>query len=161
MLGFDAKIRAYAKPVGGMQAFPRLQRFTAQLDYQHQETNFTVALADLAQRLSRRSLVILLTDFVDTVTAELMLENVFRLARKHLVVFVTLRDPSMDELMHAAPNSLADLHRSVVAEELTREREVVLEKLHRVGVQTVDATPSQISTQMLNRYLDIKRRELL
>jgi len=161
LFGFDAKVRAYAQPVGGVQAFPRLQRFSADLTYQHEETNFTVALAELSARLSRRSLVILLTDFVDTVTAELMLENVYRLARKHLVVFVTLRDPSLAELIHATPNTLADLHRSVVAEEFTREREVVLEKLHRVGVHTIDATPRQVSTQLLNSYLDIKRRELL
>ncbi len=161
LFGFDSRVRGFAKPVGGIQAFPRLQRFSADLAYQHAETNFTVGLAELSARLSRRSLVVLLTDFTDTVTAELMLENVSRLTRKHLVVFVTLRDPALGELISAAPNSQLDLHRSVVAEELTREREVVLERLHRVGVRTIDAPPAQVSSQLLNRYLDIKRRELL
>jgi len=161
LFGFDAKVRGYAHPAGGVQAFGRLQQFSADLSYQHEETNFTVALAELSARLSRRSLVILLTDFVDTITAELMIENMSRLARKHLVVFVTLRDPSLAELIHATPNTLADLHRSVVSEEFTREREVVLERLHRLGVHTIDAVPSQVTTQLINRYLDIKRRELL
>lgn len=161
LFGFDAKVRAYAEPAGGVQAFPRLQRFTADLAYQHEETNFTVGMAELSARLSRRSLVIVLTDFVDTITAELMVENLSRVSRRHLVLLVTLRDPTLVELAHAPPDTLGDLHRAVVSEELAREREVVHQKLHRIGVHTIDALPGQVSAQLLNQYLDIKRRELI
>ena len=37
--------------------------------------------------------------------------------------------------------------------------ERVLSRLRRVGVQCVDAAPSALSARLLNRYLDIKRRE--
>ena len=161
LFGFDARVRSYSEPVGGIQAFARLQKHTAALDYQHLETNFTLGLAELATRLRRRSLVILLTDFVDTITAELMLENVHRLARRHVVVFVTLRDPSLTALEAREPRSLSDLHRSVVAGDFVRERKVVIQRLERMGVYCIDAPPEAISMNLLNRYLDIKRRELI
>lgn len=161
LFGFDAWVRCFVEPVGGVHSFARLERQSASLDYQHEETNFTLGLAELATRLKRRSLVVLLTDFVDTVTAELMLENVQRLARRHLVIFVTLRDATLGTLAAAAPRTLTALHGAVVAEDFLREREVVLQRLRRLGVHCIDAPPEAISMNLLNRYLDIKRRELV
>lgn len=161
LYGFDERVRCFAEPRGGMASFPRLQKLSAELEYRHAETNFTLGVAELSTRLRRRSLVVLLTDFVDTITAELMLENVLRLSRRHLVVFVTLRDPSLAELAGGEPRTARDVHRSVVAGDFIREREVVLQRLRHLGVQCIDAPPSQVSIGLLNRYLDIKRRELI
>ncbi len=161
LFGFDETVRCYSEPVGGLAAFPRIQHLSAGLEYTHAESNFTVALADLSTRLRRRSLVILLTDFVDTITAELMIENVYRLSRRHLVVFVTLRDPSLEALASAPPVSTTRLHESVVAGDFVREREIVIQRLKQLGVYCIDVPPAQISMHLLNRYLEIKRRELI
>jgi uncharacterized protein (DUF58 family) len=159
--GFDAKPRAYAEPQGGVHAFPRLRRLSADLEYSHDETNFTLGLAELSRRLRRRSLVVLLTDFVDTVTAELMFENVDRLARRHLVIFVTLRDPSLEQVAHHAPRTLTSVYEAVVASELVKERDLVIARLRQKGVVCVDTAPERVNTALINQYLEIKRRELV
>ena len=159
LYGFDEAVRVYSEPAGGMSAFHRLQRLTADLDYGRGETNFTLGLANLATRLRRRSLIVLLTEFVDVITAEMMLDNVSRLTAKHLVLFVALRDPGMARIAGSEPRSLGDLHRAVVAGDFARERESVLARLRRMGVHCIDATPDRMSMNLLNRYLDIVRRE--
>jgi uncharacterized protein (DUF58 family) len=159
LFGFDAKPRRYAAPLGGPRQFARLQREAAGLDYSAEEANFTLALADLAGRLSRRSLIVLTTEFIDTVTAELMLENVARLASRHLVLFVTLQDPDLPAIIDAPPRSFAGLARSVVADELRRDRLVVFERLRRLGVQCLEAPHNAIGIELINRYLAIKQRE--
>jgi uncharacterized protein (DUF58 family) len=161
LFGFDREARAWAEPQGGMGAFPRLKALTAGLDYSTAETNFTLGLTELSAHLRRRSLVVVFTEFVDTVTAELMVENLSRLARRQLVLFVALRDPALDAVAEARPRRVEDVYRSVVASDFVRERERVLSRLRRVGVQCVDAAPGELSTRLLNRYLDIKRRELI
>jgi uncharacterized protein (DUF58 family) len=133
---------------------------SAELEYQRVETNYTLTLAELSTRLRRRSLVVLFTDFLDTVTAELMIENVTRLARRHLVMFVAVKDPSLDTRALAAPRSLDLLHEAVVASDFARERGVVLERLRRAGAHCLDATPAELTMSLVNRYLEIKRREL-
>jgi multidrug efflux pump subunit AcrB len=49
-----------------------LQQLAAEIDYSTEETNFTLALTTLAGKLTRRSLIVIFTDFVDSVSAELM-----------------------------------------------------------------------------------------
>ncbi len=161
LYSFDERPRAFLEPAGGVRAFERLRRATGDVEYTTAETNFTLGVADLATRVSRRSLVVVFTDFVDTVTAELMIENMDRLARRHLVVFVALEDPSLGAIAHGEPSSLARLHRAVEAADLERERKLVLERLASRGVHCVDAAPRAVSTPLLNSYLEIRRRELV
>jgi len=161
LYGFDERVRAFAAPTAGVAAIHRLQRLSSDLDYSTCETNFTLGLAELSQRLTRRSLVVVLTDFADTVTAELMVENLDRLARRHLVIFVSLRDPMLDTVAAEAPRSVLTLGRAVVATDLLRERDLVLRRLRRQGIFCVDAAPAAVSIDLLNRYLDIRRRELV
>jgi uncharacterized protein (DUF58 family) len=160
LVGFDEKIAQWAEPQGGMHTFQRLQALGAEIDYKRVETNFTLTLADLSTRLKRRSLVVLFTDFLDTVTAELMIENVTRLARRHLVLFVAVKDPQLDTRARARPRTLDALHQAVVATDFTRERNIVLERLRRAGAHCIDASPSEFSMTLVNRYIEIKRREL-
>jgi uncharacterized protein (DUF58 family) len=161
LVGFDDRVRTWSDPLGGVHNFPRLQRLTSQIAYRNVETNFTLTLAEVTGRLRRRSLIVLLTDFLDTITAELMIENVQRLARRHLVLFVALRDPGVERRALAPVRSLVSLQQAVVAEDFNRERQVVIERLRRSGVHCIDASPASFSVQLLNRYLDIKRRELI
>jgi uncharacterized protein (DUF58 family) len=77
------------------------------------------------------------------------------------VVFVALRDPEVARLAAAEPRSVGDLHRAVVAGDFAREREAVLGRLRRLGVHCIDAPPDLLSMSLLNRYLDIVRRELI
>ncbi len=161
MMAFDSKVRLYAEPVRGIHAFPRIQHMTANLEYRHDETNFTLALATLMGRLNRRSLIILPTEFVDTITAELMIENIQRLARRHLVVFVTMKDLDLYATAEADPARFHQVTKSVVAGDFIRERKVVLEKLRRMGVHCIDAPPAHVGADLVNRYLAIKRQELI
>jgi len=161
LMAFDAQVDRYVEPVGGVQIFNRLRRQVAEIEYSAVETNFTLALTDLMNRLNRRSLIILMTEFVDTVTAELMVENVARLANRHLVLFVTLKDPQMDAIIDQNPHAFREVAESVAAEDMRRDRLVVLERLRRLGVQCLEAPHDRFGTDLLNRYLDIKRRELI
>jgi uncharacterized protein (DUF58 family) len=161
LFGFDSRVRLYLPPSAGNAGFNRVQRRSADIDYSHEETNFTLALTDLNTRLNRRSLIVLMSDFVDTITAELMLENVTRLAQRHLVVFVTLQDPHLQSIAAQRPERLLSITESVVADNFLRERAVVFERLKRLGVHCLDVPPERIGMDLLNRYLLIKQRELI
>ncbi|MDA1193692.1 MAG: DUF58 domain-containing protein [Planctomycetota bacterium] len=158
---FDAKPRQWMEPAAGAATFPRISHRASSVDYTEDETNHTLALAELGARLRRRTLIVLLTDFVDTITAELMIENVTHLARRHLVIFVALSDPAWRRLASQAPDQPAALHEAVVAAEFGSERERVLRRLQRLGVLCIDAPPARVSTDLLSQYLDLKRREVL
>ena len=156
---FDARLGLFVEPKGGLRGFQILSQMASQVDYSDRETNFTLGLTSIGQRLSRRSLIVVLTDFVDTIAAELMVENLGRLSRRHVLIFVALQDPDLAVAAAQSPRHVVALNRAVVAGGLLRDREVVLRRLRRLGIYPIDAAPAQVTTRLINTYLDIKRRE--
>jgi uncharacterized protein (DUF58 family) len=161
LFAFDSRPRVASGLASGPQAFPLIQRLAATIDYTTEETNFTLGLTALSGRLDRRALIVVFTDFADATSAELMVENVARLMRTHLVLFVVFRDEELESLRDQAPATPQDVSRAVVAERLLKQREAVAAKLRRLGAQIVDAPADGLPLAVLNGYLDVKRRELI
>jgi len=159
--GFDVQPRVFTGAISGAHAFPLLQRIAARLDYSTEETNYTLALTQLGAALERRSLIVVFTDFADTTSAELMLENVSRLIRRHLILFVIFRDEELEAIARREPTDPEAVSRAVTAEALLRERDLVMARLARMGVHIVDAPSTSIGPALLSAYIDLKRRDLL
>ena len=158
---FDARPGLATGQLSGTRSYPRLQDVAARLDYSEAEANYTLALSELGAQLDRRSLIILFTDFVDTISAELMLENVRRLTDRHLVVFASFEDRALLDIAHSPPLEPADVARTVIADTLLQERETVFLKLQRLGAQVIEASPERFGSDLVSRYLEIKRREMI
>ncbi|MEM8550762.1 MAG: DUF58 domain-containing protein [Pseudomonadota bacterium] len=158
---YDAVPRLFVPPEPGRKAFPRLRSHTADLAYVSRETNHTLAMASLMAKTPRRSLIIVFTDFVDPTTAELLVDNAAVLNRRHVVVMVAIADPALRRLAWQAPDSLDDVARAVVGDELIRERAVVMERLAGLGITVIDAEPRALTPRLVSTYLDIKAREVI
>ena len=158
---FDSRPRLFVPALPGRSAFPRLQTVCAQLRYETQETNHTLGLTHLSGRLKRRSLIVIFSDFVDSITAELMIENMQVLARHHFIVYVALRDPMLAKFTEPEEMTLDTVARSVAARQILQERRAVLEKLTRLGVLCLDSTPEALTSDLVARYIEIKSREMI
>jgi uncharacterized protein (DUF58 family) len=157
--GFDAKPHLQTGFVTGPRAFTQLKALTADLDYSTEETNHTLGLMTLAERLQRRSMIVVFTDFADTISAELMIENITRLARRHMIVFVAFHDEELETLRAAEPASPDDVSRAVIAHQLLKERNLVLARLRRIGVYIVDAPADRLGPVLVRAYDELRRKE--
>lgn len=161
LFGFDSHPRVASHAVSGHGKFALLQRVAAEIDYSDKETNYTLALATLAGRLNRRSLIVVFTDFTDTISAELMLHAVGTLLSRHLVVFMVMRDEELEHVVDNEPHEPADVTRAVTAAALLRQRRLVVARLRRLGAHVVEASHEQAGPALLNAYLGLKRRNAL
>ncbi|RWQ28037.1 DUF58 domain-containing protein [Mesorhizobium sp.] len=161
LFSFDARPRVASGAVRGSASFAMIQKRAVEIDYSNEETNFTLALTTLAARLDRRSLVIIFTDFVDPISAELMLRTVGRLTERHLVLFMMIRDVELESLADMPPSSGEDIARAVVAGGLLRERQVVIGRLRLLGAHVIEADHQRLGPALVERYLQFKREDLL
>lgn len=157
LFGFAARPEVSTPFIADSREFHRLQSAAAGLDYHAQEPNFTLALATLAGRLQRRSLIVVFSDFTDPTSAELMIESIGRLVARHVVLFVTMVDAELEDIALADPADMQALAMSVTADSLLRQRALVTRRLKQLGVDVVEAPFSQIGTRLIDAYLTIKR----
>jgi len=157
LFGFAARPLLATPFVADPALFGRLQSAAAELDYRPDEPNFTLALATLAGRLQRRSLIVVFSEFPDPASAELMVDAIARISSRHVVLFVTMADEELEGIATAAPDDLAHVAAAVAAEALLDQRRLVVAKLRQMGVEVVEAPHQQLGLRLIDAYLSIKR----
>jgi uncharacterized protein (DUF58 family) len=158
---FDLRPRIAGGFVSGTAAFPELQKLAARIDYSGDESNYTFALTTLASRLTRRSMVVLFTEFTDTVAADFMVRAAGRLAEKHLLLVVVLRDEELEAIVDRPPVTADDVTRAVTAAALLKERLTVLTRLRHLGAHVIESEYDRVGERLVAGYVDLKRRNLL
>jgi uncharacterized protein (DUF58 family) len=158
---FDSRPRIAGGLVSGAAAFGELQRLAAQIDYSGEETNYTHALTTLATRLTRRSMIVLFTEFTDLTSAEFLVRAAARMVETHLLMVVVLRDEELEAILDRRPESADDVTRAVTAAALLRDRMMVLTRLRHLGAHVIEAEHDRVADRLVQGYVDLKRRNLL
>ena len=158
---FDSRPRLASGLVSGRGAFAELQRIAADIDYSGEETNYTFALTTLSARLSRRSMIILFTEFTDTISADFLVRSARRLVQTHLLMVVVLRDEELETFAAREPAEADDVTRAITAAAMLKDRRVALTRLQHLGVHVIESDYDQVADRLVAGYLDLKRRNLL
>lgn len=119
-------------------------------------TDYTEAATRIATRLKRRALVILVSNLRDDDASELPLA-LAPLRKKHLVLFASLREPTLDAVLQEPADTLADALQLTAGHGFAEARRKTLEQVRGRGVQTLDILPAELPVALVNRYFDIKR----
>jgi len=158
---FDSRPRIASGLVSGAAAFGELQRLAAAIDYSADETNYTFALTTLSARLSRRSMVVLFTEFTDLTSADFMVRAARKMVRTHLLLVVVLRDEELEAIAARRPAEPDDVTRAVTAAALLHERRLAILRLQHLGVHVIEGEHDRVGESLVAGYLDLKRRNLL
>lgn len=155
---FGVRPGVWVPPGSGSRHLHQLARTACGVQPEAAESNPLHAARELRRRLRRRSLVVLVTEVADPVRNELLAEAIMSLSRSHVVLVLALDDPDAIEPLDVEPTDIRTIARSVVLDDLARERRLALNELRRRGVDLVHGTPGQAAHDLLRRYLTSKRR---
>lgn len=158
LLAFADDVLHWIPPRGGKGQFQRMLELLYGVESVMVEPDYDLAFSALASRHKKRSLVLAFTDLTGSVTTESLVAQMTRLQKRHMGLLVTLRDPSIQHLSQQEVMNSTSLYEKTVASELLDERRVVLERLGRQGVQTLDVAADELSIAVIQRYLDLKSR---
>jgi len=102
--------------------------------------------------LTRRSLVVLATDFDNAASGWELQRNVAQIRRRHFALIATMRDPVYYDVLRSPVQRTADAYRQLAALTLLEERQEILNRIHASGVYLVDAEPTELDVPLLNMY---------
>jgi uncharacterized protein (DUF58 family) len=123
-------------------------------------SDYSAAARRLATVQRRRALVIVLTNLYDQDNSEL-LEAVSLLRQRHVVLVASLREAVTEATIAEPIHQLDDALRIAAGHRYLQHRDKTHRQLQSRGVMTLDVVPDDLSVQLVNRYLAIKRAGML
>ncbi|HET7770034.1 MAG TPA: DUF58 domain-containing protein [Chloroflexota bacterium] len=158
LLAYADEVRAFLPPTRGRRAFLRVVDALYALQPEAVEPDHALAFQFLASRNLRRSLVVLFTDLADKESSATLVANLMRAGRHHLVVCVTLADPTVSRPGVLPAENVQSLYEKMVSQRLVNERAAVLAALAHRGVHTLDTDADKLSPGLIDAYLELKQR---
>ncbi|HVX15663.1 MAG TPA: DUF58 domain-containing protein [Pirellulales bacterium] len=161
LLSFSDEIHNFVPPAGGMHQMNRLLHASFDRFPRLVESRYDQAFLYLAAHCRKRSLVVLISNLIDEVNANQVGRYLKNFSGRHLPLGVLLRDHRLfDPADQAAPGGEA-LFQAAVAADIVTWRSQVLADLEANGVLALDVYPENLTTPLINSYLEIKARHLL
>jgi uncharacterized protein (DUF58 family) len=159
LLVFADRVQQYIPP--SRNAISTLAEALGSVHARMVEPNYPAAFTYLAKQLRRRSLLVVFTDIIDMQASSALVAHLGKAASRHLPIAVAIRNPDLEATAQLAAKTEGDVYRRAAAEELLQARAAALAQMQRGGVLVADSRPTDAVPDVVNRYLDVKRRGLL
>jgi len=157
LICFSDKIHCFVPPRSGMSQMNQLLHASFNQFPRMVESRYDEAFLYLANRCNKRALVVLITNVVDEVNSQQVVQYMQTVSRRHLPISVMLRDHHIfDEA-----EQTKSLYNAAAAAQILNWRHDVLNTLTHRGAFAMDVFPEDMTTPIINQYLEIKARHLL
>ena len=125
------------------------------------EADHLRAAGVLLSTQKRRSLVVWLTDLAETAMTPEVVDAAMHLSPQHLVLVAVIGQPDLAAAAAAEPVDAGAMYQAAAAHEVMYRREVLLARVRERGALSIEVTSSELSSAVVNSYLDIKQRNQL
>lgn len=132
----------------------------------NQKTNFQEADFEQLQvlvrtRITQRSLVILFTNFESMAGLERQLPYIRNLAKYHLVLVVFFENTGLADIVQETAESIEQLYIKTIAEKFIMEKKQMVKELYKYGILSLLTAPKQVTVNTVNKYLELKSRQVI
>jgi len=125
------------------------------------EHNFGMLYAQVTAKITSRSLLLLYTNFESLYSLERQLKYRKLLNRKHLVLVVIFRNTELDELVAGHTANLRQVYHQAIAQNMLNEKFAILQLLRQNGILSLYTSPESLTTDVVNKYLELKSRRAI
>ena len=125
------------------------------------ETDFSSLCVHMKKHISKRSLLVLYTNFSSMGSMNRQLSYLKQLNRQHRLLVVFFEDADLKEYIANPAKDTEEYYRHVIAEKFAFEKRLIVSTLKQNGIYSLLTTPENLSIDVINKYLEMKSRQLL
>lgn len=125
------------------------------------ESDYSNLYIQLKNRVKRRSLLLLYTNFESIHSLDRQLPYFQKLAQSHLLVVIFFENTELDTMIDKKPTDTLGIYQKVVAEKFAFEKVQIVKTLRRYGIQAILTKPQELSVQVINKYIELKARQMI
>ncbi len=127
----------------------------------YRESDFSRLFSHVRAKINQRSLLLLFTNFESLSSLKRQLPYLQSMARRHLMVVIFFENTEIKSLVEAPASDIRAVYHKAIAEKLNFEKRLVVKELGKYGIQALLTPPDRLTVNTINKYLELKARNLL
>lgn len=156
LIAVDREVRVRALRTSAAEVLPTFVNALADIEPVLVETDHRLLVSEILQRVSQRSLVVLLTGLDAAAVREGIVPVLGPVLRRHKVVLAAVSDPAIDALRTGRADAGA-VYAAAAAELDVARRAGVERTIRDLGIAVVQAPPERFAPALADHYLALKK----
>ena len=125
------------------------------------ESDFSRLYVDIKRHIKQRSLLLLYTNFETLDAHHRQLPYFQAINKTHLLVVIFFENTELKAFTDKKAVTTREIFEKTIAEKFRYEKKLIVNELHKYGIQTILTAPEELTVNTINKYLEIKARGLL
>jgi uncharacterized protein (DUF58 family) len=125
------------------------------------ESDFERLYAHIRNRITQRSLIVMFTNFESMTGLQRQLLYLRKIAQHHLLLVVFFENTELSELTQKPVNDIESIYTKTIAEKFAFEKKLIVKELQKYGILTILTAPKNITVNTVNKYLELKARQVV
>lgn len=157
LLTFNTQIESYLPAERKKRTIPVILEILYNQKTAFLESNYSLLATHVRRKITHRSLLILYTNFQSPVSIQRQMGAFKSLAKNHLLLVIMFENTEVSKLLDMNTESLEDIYVKTIAEKYTYDKKLILRELKSHGILSIITRPENLTVNLINKYLELKK----
>ncbi len=125
------------------------------------ESDYEAVWSTVHRGITQRSFILLFTNFETFSSLQRQLPFLKKIAQRHLVCVVFFQNTLLKEIHESNPDDIEGIYVKTIADQFDLEKRLIVKELRRHGVLSILTSPQNLSIDVINKYLELKARQMV
>ncbi len=125
------------------------------------ESDYEALYANVRHRIKQRSLLALFTNFESVYSLQRAMPFLKSMAKFHLLLVVFFENTELKKITLNEASTMEEIYIKTIAEKFAFEKRLMEKELNKNGILTLLSPPQALTVNTINKYLEIKARQLM
>ena len=127
----------------------------------YMETNMELLYSTIRNTIKQRSLVVFFTNYESISALNRQLPYLKRIAQFHLLLVVFFENTELKTLSEKHAADVEGIYVKTIAEKFANDKKLIVRELSKHGIQSILSTPQNLTVNTINRYLELKAKQMI
>ncbi|MBR9861606.1 DUF58 domain-containing protein [bacterium] len=158
---FNKKVEKVLPADRSLSQVPRILNLLYNIKTEFFESNFEKLYAEIKFKINHRSLILLFTNFEDMNSLHRQMPYLKGIAKNNVLLLIFFKNSEIESVITETVESTHDYYYKAVSEKLAYQKRLMVKELNRHGIQTLLTSPEHLTSDTINKYLEIKAKAII
>ena len=141
--------------------FGKINDMLYNLQTEFLEANYELLYKFVRVNIKQRSLLVIFTNFDSVNSLHRQMPYLKALAKYHLLLVVFFENTEAVNMVKEQATDLKDIYTKTIGQSILSQNRLIVKELHKFGIQSLLIQPEKLSLEVINKFVQIKKKQLI